>query len=121
MTQKKELLIALFVLTFCLKCRKSSFFRKSEKARTGYDFAPTYVGKRCLDPGKYLQCWEYSHLREKKFIDGRLYINPFGTLPLTWEKDSVFMRFSKVFAVICMKNFYKNLVLFLPAAMFALS
>ena len=62
---------------------------------------PTCVGKRvygvlCCEERK-----EHSHLRGKK--------------------DSVFMRLSEVFAVICMKNFYKNLVLFLPAAMFALS
>ena len=30
-----------------------------------------------------------------------------GTLPLAWKKDSVFMRHSEIFNVICMKNFYK--------------
>lgn len=59
---------------------------------------PTCVGKSvygvlCCEERK-----EHSHLRGKK--------------------DSVFMRLSEVFAVICMKNFYKNLVLFLSAAIF---
>lgn len=64
---------------------------------------------------------EYSHSRGKKSLRKTLCCEWEGTLPLAWEKESVFMRLSEVFAAICTKNFYKNLVLFLPAAMFSLA
>ncbi len=50
---------------------------------------------------------KYSHLRGKKLPNTPLKKLKKEILPLTWEKDSVFMRHSEVFAAICMKNFYK--------------
>ena len=88
---------------------------------TGRGNTPTCVGKRFarMKPEKIRQ--EHSHSRGKKLSTWIPFETLSGILPLTWEKESVFMRLSKVFAAICMKKFYKYLALFLPAAMFPLS
>lgn len=88
---------------------------------TGYDFYSHWRGKKHYDTPPVVVGQEHSHLCGKKCLSKLGSVGLEGTLPLTWEKDSVFMRLSEVFTAICTKNFCKNLVLFLPAAMFALS
>lgn len=44
---------------------------------------------------------ERSHFRGKKSMDSYSIFFFVGTLPLPWEKDSVFMHISEVFAAIC--------------------
>lgn len=68
---------------------------------------PTCVGKSKGQLADLRSPWEHSHLRGKKSNCPDMPDKLVGTLPLAWEKDSVFMRHSEVFAAICMKNFYK--------------
>ena len=68
---------------------------------------PTHVGKRIKSHITSMQRKEHSHLRGKRITEPIRCHERQGTLPLAWEKESVFMRLSKVFAAICMKNFYK--------------
>ena len=73
---------------------------------------PTCVGKSMLSADLAAIVWEHSHLCGKK-DDGHAWcIYVIGTLPLTWEKDLVFMRLPKIFDAICNQIFYKFLCLF---------
>lgn len=68
---------------------------------------PTCMGKGPFEPPTRRPMGEHFHLRGKMVGVLTVPVSPQGTLPLAWEKDSVFMRLSKVFAAICNQIFYK--------------